>query len=202
MEIYTKRPRNEAGISLIEIMVTVTLLAIILAISFPTLRIYWLKQSLNGAVDAVTTEMSRAQSLVTSESHPLVYGIRFSDAAGLNGEGRWGLIKYDPTGGTGGLAACTQYGTGSFGTGVFNGAVSLSSVNFDGGGASSDQTFCRSNLKDSTGAPIAASSDEFLFFYARGTATGGQLTLHQPTLGADDDITVTVNSLTGRAEAQ
>ena len=201
MKLSPKDFTNSAhGFTLVEVLVAVSIVAVLLTLGAQPLRNYWLKQSLVGAQDELTSEMEGAQSLVTSESHPLVFGIRFSEAPGYNDEGRWGLVKYDPTNGPGGTATCTEYATASNDSGVFNAAVKLKDASFTPPTPATEQSFCRSNLRDSSGGPLIATNDEFVFFYARGTATGGSVTLTQPSLGTDEDLVVTVHSLTGRTE--
>jgi hypothetical protein len=45
-----------------------------------------------------------------------------------------------------------------------------------------------------------AALDEFAFFYARGTATQGELTLQVPAL-ADKSLSLSVTPITGRVNA-
>jgi len=200
MRFFGLPQTKDDGFSLIEVLVAITIGGMLLALSAQPLRNYWFKQSLFGARDALTTEMASMQSLVTSESHPLVYGIRFSDAAGFNAVGQWGLVRYDPTSGAGGTPTCTQYATGTSNTGFFNAPVQIIGANVTPATPTTEQSFCRSSLKDKSGAAIGASTDQFLFYYARGTATGGSLTLRQPSLGPSADLLIQVRSLTGRAE--
>lgn len=201
MKLSTDVPRNSAsGFTLVEVLVAVSIVAVLFTLGAQPLRNYWLKQSLFGARDDLMSEMEATQSRVTSESHPLVFGIRFSDAPGYNDEGRWGLIKYDPTNGPSGAATCTQYATRTNDSGVFNAAVEIVNASFTPATPATEQAFCRSSLKDSSGSSLAATNDEFVFFYARGTATGGSVTLTQPSLGSDEDLSINVHSLTGRTD--
>jgi prepilin-type N-terminal cleavage/methylation domain-containing protein len=188
--------RKQAGFTLIEILAVLALTAIMLTLAFPATRTFWLAQSLYGARDDMITEVREIQGRVVSESFPLVYGVRFTDQGSWNATGKWGRIKFDPNGGGPGVARCTQIGTGTFNAGVFNATVSIQSLSF---GGSTEQTVCRASLYDSSGAVIPSTgSDVFVFFYARGTATGGSMVLDQPNLGPSKDITLTINSLTGR----
>lgn len=200
LHTYGTHEKNHAGFTLIEVLVVIAMMSVLLALGAQPLRNYWFKQSLHAARDVVMTEMEGAQSLVTSESHPLVYGVRFSDEAGYNSEGRWGLVKYDPTNGPGGTATCTQYATGANDSGIFNAPVRIVAAAFTPATPTTEQLFCRSNLRTLSGAPLSATTDEFLFFYARGTATEGTLTLRQDNLGPADDLSIDVYSLTGRVE--
>src|SRR5687767_13345790 len=108
------RTSDQSGFTLIEVLSASLLIGMLMALAFPAIRGYWQRQSLAGAVDTVISDARLLQSRVTSESHPLVYGMRFS-AAG-NAAGTYGLVQYDPTG-AGTTPTCEQYGTGSFDTG-------------------------------------------------------------------------------------
>ena len=180
---------RSAGFTLIEVITASLMILVLTGLAYPPLRSYWFRESLNGAASEMVTEMRGLQSRITAESHPLVYGIRLSTAENMMAEGRWGLVKYDPTGGTGGVPGCTQYATGSFDAGIFNATVSIVAPSFS---ASPEGVVCRASL--------GSASDQFVFFYARGTATGGTLTLNQPSLGSSEDITLQVFPLTGRIE--
>lgn len=186
-----------AGFTLIEVMTVSLMIVTLMALAYAPLRNFWFKQSLEGASNEMIAEVRSLQSRVTAESHPLVYGIRFTTQGNWMATGRWGLVKYDPTGGVGGAPACTQYATASFDAGVFNATVEIVTPAFT---ASTEQTFCRTALKNTSGASLAADSDQFVFLYARGTATGGTLKLHQARLGSSRDITVQIYPLTGRIE--
>lgn len=200
--------KGAGGFTLVEMLTTIALLSILLAIGFPTIRSYWFRQSLNGAADAMVAEARAMQARVTAESHPLVYGMRFSTQPGMMQEGMWGLVKYDPKG-VSGTPTCVQYATASTDSGVFNSRVPFLAASFtqDDGDpntvdGTTEQITCRSSLKDDAGAPLSAGSDEFLFFYARGTATGGSFVLGHPQLGPGSNITLQVIPLTGRIEKQ
>ena len=190
---------NAGGFTLVEVLSAIALFAILMAVAFPTIRTFWFRQSLSAATSDLIAEARAMQGKVTAESHPLVYGIRFSEGA-MMADGVWGLVEYDPKGAPGGLPACTQYSRASAASGVFNSRISITSAAFTSGAGTPEQQFCRSSLKDAAGNILTATDDEFLFFYARGTATGGSVVLRQPNLGAGDDVTLQVFPLTGRIE--
>lgn len=190
----------QGGFSLIEILAVLSLIAITMAIAMPSIRQYWFVQSLHGARDDLITEVRSLQARVTAESHPIVFGIRFTETGGWNDLGRWGLVKYDPTGGGSGTPTCVQYALGTSEDGVFSATVDIQNPSFTTA-PTTEQTFCRANLQTTGGAPIPASTDEFAFFYARGTATAGTLRLHQSNLDASSDIVLQIYPLTGRIEA-
>ena len=183
------RAERSAGFSLIEVITASLMVAVLAGLAYPPLRSFWFRESLNGAAGEMITEMRGLQSLVTAESHPLVYGIRFTTTGAMMADGRWGLVRYNPTGGAGGVPSCTQYGTGTFEAGLFNATVSIVTLSF---AATPQRDTCRTALGSMT--------DEFVFFYARGTATGGTLILRQPSLGPTKDITIRVSPLTGRVD--
>jgi prepilin-type N-terminal cleavage/methylation domain-containing protein len=185
--------RDQSGFTLIEVITASLMILILAGLSYPPIRNYWWRNALEGAADQMVTEMRGLQSRVTAESHPLVYGIRFTSADGMMSDGRWGLVKYDPTGGAGGTPSCNQYATGTFEPGLFGAQVSITSPSFTGGTPSDEQAFCRDAI-------TGADTDEFLFFYARGTATAGTVKIREVHLGAAKDITLTVSSLTGRVD--
>ncbi|MBA2725555.1 MAG: prepilin-type N-terminal cleavage/methylation domain-containing protein, partial [Actinobacteria bacterium] len=93
MKVAKRRLDNDSGFTLIEILVAISIVTILLGLSVPTLRIYWMRQSLSGGADAVVAEMRGSQARVVSETHPLVYGMRFTDSGNWNFDGKWGLVK-------------------------------------------------------------------------------------------------------------
>lgn len=171
--------RNEKGYTLIEVLVVLALGAILLTLSAGALRNFWFVQSLEGATSEVTTQLRRIQVRTTSESNPLVYGARFRF-----GSSEWGVVRYDPNGGT-----CTEVETKSLDTGVFSAGARIS-------GNTSLTTFSTTNETTTCRTALSAPDDQFAFFYARGSATAGQVTVEQPQLGRIR--TVTVAAITGR----
>ncbi|MGH2729565.1 MAG: hypothetical protein ACRDJI_03040, partial [Actinomycetota bacterium] len=88
---------------------------------------------------------------------------------------------------------CVLFGTRTLGSGVFSSPPLVEDATFT---LSSEQTFCRANLTDPGGAPISAATDDFVFFYARGSATGGIVVLRHTSTGQSK--TVLVRGITGR----
>jgi prepilin-type N-terminal cleavage/methylation domain-containing protein len=185
--------RREGGFTLIELLATLALLSILLTLSVGALRRYWFVQSLKGAQTSMVSQLRQIQERVNSESHPFVYGARFTDSGGWNARGKFGLVKYDPNGGGVGVATCTQYSDVDLSSG-FGPGVALQNITFN---PSVEQTFCRSNLIGPTGSAIAAASDKFVVFYGRGSATGGSLEIISPVV-ANTVRPVVVNGVTGR----
>ena len=185
------RRDGESGFTLIELLVVLSLMAVVLVSSAGTLRSFWFKQSLDGATEQVVSQLRQLQSRVTSESHPLVYGARFRP-----GSSEWGLIRYDPNEAGTADDTCTEYSPRTFDSGVFSAEVIISPA-VTAVPDSDEAAICRTRLTTDDGAPFAvASSDVFVFFYARGTATAGVVRLEQPTSSQTKDVTIT--SLTGR----
>jgi prepilin-type N-terminal cleavage/methylation domain-containing protein len=171
--------RKEEGFTLIEMLVVVAISAMVLAVGVTAIRNYWFVQSLSGSVDSVTTQMRQAQQQAESESHPLVYGVWFTTVGDAT---RWGTLKYDPDPLL--PVHCKEIGKRTFSTGV-----RVQSVSFEPDDVRT--TECRSALgaKGIDGAEIA-------FFYARGTATPGTITLEQTHLERSESLAVT--GITGR----
>jgi prepilin-type N-terminal cleavage/methylation domain-containing protein len=177
MRISTVKRRSEGGFTLVELLVSMALIAVLATLSVQPLRTYWLRQGLAGASDDVATQLRSIQERVVSESHPLVYGASFaadSDA--------WFLLRYDP----GDSTITTDDTCEVTGERALERGVVVSSVDF---------TAPPSDIVTACDA-VTEAGDELVFFYARGSATGGQVTLRQPIL--DDTETITVGPITGR----
>jgi prepilin-type N-terminal cleavage/methylation domain-containing protein len=174
--------RKEAGFTLIEMLFVLAISAMVLAVGVTAIRNYWYVQALSGSVDTVTTQMRQAQQQAESESHPLVYGVWFIN---VGDSSRWGTLQYDPDPAL--SVNCSEIGKRSFSTGV-----QVESVSFEEDSVRT--TKCRSAL-GAAGIPSAGSA-EIAFFYARGTATPGNITLEQTNLDRSESLTVT--GITGR----
>jgi prepilin-type N-terminal cleavage/methylation domain-containing protein len=171
---------KEEGFTLIELLVVMIISAILLTLGAAAIRHYWFVQALEGSTDSVVTQMRQAQQQAESESHPLVYGVWFIS---VGDSARWGTLQYDPA-----MASpCTEIGKRRFETGVH-----ISSVSFDVD--TTRTTACRTAL-GAAGIPSSGSA-QIAFFYARGTATPGSITLEQTHLGRSNELTVT--GITGR----
>jgi prepilin-type N-terminal cleavage/methylation domain-containing protein len=168
------------GFTLVELLVTLLLLAVLMAIAGTAIRHYWWAQSLEGGQDSIVTDLRGLQQRVTSETFPVVYGARF-----IAGSSRWQNVKYDPV-----ANSCSVVREGDLDGGEFSGGVVVESGDFEdyitGGNNASEG--CASGL---TGASV-------VFFFARGTATPGELTLLQSTLDERTDVCVT--GLTARVD--
>lgn len=170
----------EGGFTLVELLAVVALMTIVLSLSVVALRHFWFVQSLNGAVDATTAQMRQAQQAAESESHPIVFGVWFVDDTT-----RWGTLEWDPA--LSGTDRCLEIGERNFDSGV-----RVQTVSFDED--SERRSVCRTALATEIGS--AAANAQIAFFYARGTATSGSVTLRQTQLGRTSSLEVV--GITGR----
>ena len=166
--------RNERGFTLIELLTALGLVAVLMTLGAGALRTYWLRQGLVRSSEVVVTEMRGAQQRAMAESHPVVYGLRFAP-----GSSDWSIVQFDPRKASN---KCIEVERHTFPT-----KVSVSAASFAGGGEAT--TTCRSAL---------GSSSQLAFFFSRGTATAGSVTLRSPYV--DSTKTVDVFGVTGRAE--
>ncbi len=169
------RTRRETGFTLIELMVAMGLTAVLLSLAVFALRNYWFTQAIDKGGDQVVTQMRNAQQRAATESHPVVFGVRF-----VPGTGEWGVVQYDPR-----KAAnkCTSEAAQ-----FFDGGVSIQSASFTGGGAV--LTECQT----------LGASNRFVFFFARGSATPGSVTLVSDKVAQTRQIDVA--GITGRVTQQ
>lgn len=174
--------RAERGFTIIELATVVALLSLMLSIGAVVFRHYWLRHSLESAQGDVATALRQIQARVGSESHPFIYGARFTP-----GSSNWSIVKYDQ--GTNRLStaddSCASEG----------GAHTLSATQASGPPASS---FAAPQGVDLSKCGGSYATDLFVVFYAKGTATGGTLTLRSPAL--DKTRAITVSTLTSRVE--
>jgi prepilin-type N-terminal cleavage/methylation domain-containing protein len=175
---------REDGFTLIELLTVMALTTVLLTLSAFAVRHYMFVQALSTSTDSVTTQMRQAQQQSESESHPLVYGVWFINVGDST---RWGTLQYDPAK----ASPCTEIGKRQFERGV---EVESVSFNVDPVRTSA----CRTAL-GSAGVDESASA-QIAFFYARGTATPGSLTLEQTVL--DRSTTLDVTGITGRVSEQ
>ena len=165
--------QREDGFTLVELMVVISLMAILFTLSASALRHYWFTQALDGSVQSAVSQLRQAQQRTDSESAPLVYGVRFQV-----GSSNWAVVKYDPVSpATTADDVCTQ----------------VNNYTFDGVVIASASFSTSSNVLLSK---CPQPSQQFAMFFARGTATGGSLTLRHPITGRTK--TITVLPLTGR----
>jgi len=159
------------------VLALITLLTVGSAVA---LRNYWLRQSLNKSAAELVTEMRGMQQRAMAESHPVVYGIRVT-AGSVQSSRTWSIVRFDPRKSTGKCKALEEH--------EFPGGVRVSAASFTSAGTATDE--CRA---------IYGASSQFALFFARGTATAGELTLTSPSV--DGARQVEVAGVTGRVEAQ
>ena len=164
---------------MIELLVVVTLLGVLLTLGATAFRRYWLVQSLDGAQDELIAQVRQRQEQAVSESHPLVFGIRV-----LEGSSDWGILEYIPD--TDPLVAGNQESCPQRETLRFSTSVQVSTADF---ASSPEATFC---------ASVHGAASDYVFFYPRGTATGGTLTLLHPEISGTRSIVV--SPITGRVQ--
>jgi type II secretion system protein H len=169
--------RREQGFTLIEILTTIAISAILFSLGAAALRGYWFGRALHDGAEQVVSELRNAQERSVSESHPLVYGGWFDE-----GSAEWGVVRFDPRDVSvpGDDECVVVSGPNKFSAGVVVDEVAFEDV-------SPQTTVC---------APAVPEGAEIAFFFARGTASPGEVTLVQPKNG--DAETVTVSGVTGR----
>lgn len=168
---------SDSGFTLIELLVVITLTAIILTFAAFEIRHFWFTQAFAGAGNEVTTQLRQAQEQVVAETHPNVFGALF-----LNNDDEWHLIRYNPTS----TPRCRISRSIAWPSGV----RTRSGSNTEFAESPTVTATCRSLLG-------AGTNDDMVFFFGRGTATAGQVTLRS-TLVDDPDIVLCVSGVTGR----
>lgn len=158
------------------------LLAIVVTLGASGFRHYWLLHSLESAQSDVATQLRQIQARVASESHPFIYGARFSP-----GSSTWSLVKYDQ--------GSDRLTTADDSCAASGAARKLPGVETVGPPASG---FSAPPGVDVSKCGGAHTTDLFVMFYAKGTATGGTLTLRSTTLNRTREVRV--SSLTSRVE--
>ena len=172
---------SEGGFSILELLTALLLTTIVLGLAVVPMRRFWFAQSLDGAADEVVTQLREQQEDSVSEAHPRVFGVRFTP-----GSSDWTLLRYDPDpdpDNPGEPAECTAE-TRTFDGGTFSAGVIVDSVDVTNDITAQEYTTC------------ADPGDEIIFFYARGTSTGGTVVLEEPQTGAQETISVSI--ATGR----
>ena len=171
--------KREHGYTLIEMLATLSVSAILLTLGASALRTYWLTQSLETAEAETVAQMRNLQERAVSESNPRVYGMRFRV-----GTSEWGLILFNG-GSDPGISddVCNQLEIHEF-DGVTIEAASFAAAPVVTSKCSSEAW--------------ATTSDRFVFFYPRGTATAGEVTLHQPSVNKRTEVEV--SAMTGRVK--
>ncbi|HEX2295511.1 MAG TPA: prepilin-type N-terminal cleavage/methylation domain-containing protein [Actinomycetota bacterium] len=174
--------RAERGFTILELVAVMALLSVVLTLGAAGFRHYWLLHSLESAQGDVASQLRQIQARIASESHPYIYGARFTP-----GSSTWSLVKYDQ--------GSNRLSTSDDGCAADGAARTLPGVQIVGGAASG---FAAPQGVDLSKCGGAHSTDLFVMFYAKGTSTGGKVTLKSVAL--DRTREVHVSSLTSRVE--
>lgn len=168
--------RRDDGFTLIELLVACLVMSLVLGLGAYSIRRYWQTRALHGSVDQVVSELRAEQQNASTATHPWVYGAWFRA-----GTPRWGVVRANSV--TGG---CEVLSRRTFSTGV-----TVATVSFD--------DVATQNLTSNC-ATAAEAGSEVVFFFARGTATGGTVALSHPQVAGGVAKTVTVSPVTGKVE--
>ncbi len=177
--------QREEGFTLIELLVAMSLAALLMTLGAFSLRQYWLVRSLKGAGGEVTAQLRSLQQRAASESSPLIFGASF-----LPGTGTWSTFRYDLGDNRSDPAddTCLVQGNQTLTTGV-----TVLSTSAFAAPSQVSPTVLAAAPPSGCGIP---SSAHVTVFYPKGTATGGHVDLHQPSLGRS--AAVCVSPLTAR----
>jgi prepilin-type N-terminal cleavage/methylation domain-containing protein len=171
---------RQGGFSLVELLFAMMLLGILLTLSASALKTFWLRRALDGSTKQVTAQLRQLQQRAVAESHPLVYGARFTE-----GSDSYTLLRYNPSDPTPPL--CRHMNTLTMEDGVE---------------IAEGTSFTASPYTTVSECGPVGADDHFVFFFARGTATGGTLKLTHEGLDetSRDTTAISVTNLTGRVE--
>jgi prepilin-type N-terminal cleavage/methylation domain-containing protein len=171
---------REGGFSLLELLVAMVLFGIMLTLGAYALKTFWLRRALDGSTKEVTAQLRQLQQRAVAESHPLIYGARFTEESDS-----YTLLKYNPSDSTPPL--CEEMTT-----------LTLE----DGVEVTDGTTFENSFYVTPSECGSVERGDHFVFFFARGTATAGTLKLAHRQLPETpgDTTTISVTNLTGRVD--
>ena len=167
--------RDQYGFTLVEVLTAMMLIGLLVTLGAFALRNYWLAQSLQGGKSELISGLRGAQELAVTESQPLVFGVRLKV-----GSSEWDLVRYDPRP----PVSCSVERPSTFPSGLVVSAASFAE-------STGITSVCRSQIPGAT-------TDQFAFFFPRGTATAGSVTLRQPALGRTESLSVL--PITGRVE--
>ncbi|HEX2196838.1 MAG TPA: hypothetical protein VHJ76_07920 [Actinomycetota bacterium] len=170
--------RDEDGFTLNELLVAGLVVSLALGLGAWSMRRYWQTRALHGSVDEVVSELRSEQQDASTATHPWVYGAWFMPESE-----RWGVVKGNSLTG-----ACEVLSRRTLGTGV-----RIASASFDD---------VSTNDLTSNCAAAAEDGAEVVFFFARGTATGGTVALSHPEVSAGAPKTVRVYPVTGKVERE
>jgi prepilin-type N-terminal cleavage/methylation domain-containing protein len=175
--------RRESGFTLIELFVVMAISTILMTLGAAAVRHFWFMNAVDKGAEQVQSELRQLQQRATAQSHPMVYGAWFR-TGGTNST--WGILKFDPkTASTATDDVCTQVG----GPEMLPDGATFSAADFNMSTAATIESKCTS---------VAPAGSKRVYFYARGTATPGSVTVHQTNIA--ESRTLTVSALTGRVD--
>ena len=169
---------DERGFTVIELAVVSLLVLILLSLGAASIRHYWRVRSVQSAQDDLVAQMKQAQARSMAESHPLLYGLRLRPGTGPGAASTWGFVRYDYNAQT-----CQELSSHLFEAGAYVSAASFTVLN------PGPTEKCRAQIS-------GAASDQFVFLFARGSATAGTVTVKAD--GVTKTRQVTVDGITGR----
>lgn len=165
---------NENGFTIVELLATCLIIMVAVTLGVSGIRHFWRMQGLRGGMEQVVSELRGQQQEAGSQSHPYVWGTWFK-----SGSNRWGVVKGNVK--TGSCQVLSRR--------TFDAGVTISSASF----ADIDTFGLSANC-----SAAAESGAEVALFLARGTATGGSVSLTQPDVSGGAPRTVSVSPITGR----
>ena len=177
---------------MIELLVVMSLAAVLMTLGAAAVRNFWFVRSLEGGKNEVVTELRALQQRVIAASNPVVYGAMFTE-----GSEDWEVVQYRRDAPT---INCNSDREVAFNTELeFDAGVEVQAVEFtdytdqvtDASGTTT-KNVTQDCLGDNPGA------DGIAWFFARGSATPGSVTIEQPNLGRTE--TVCVSAITGRVD--
>ncbi|HEV2754523.1 MAG TPA: prepilin-type N-terminal cleavage/methylation domain-containing protein [Actinomycetota bacterium] len=169
---------RQEGFTLTELLVVTLVLAIALTLGATAFTHYWKVRALSGAVDEVVTELRGEQQDASTQTHPWVWGAWFKPNSS-----EWGTLRAHALTGV-----CEIKSRRTFSSGVRVASASFSDVT-----SPNISALCATQAD-----PAAAAGIEVVVFFARGTATGGTVSLSHPSVNGGAPRTITVAPMTGR----
>lgn len=180
---------RQEGFTLVELLFTMALVAILMTLGAFAARQFWFHRSLTGAQDQIATQLRALQVRAVAEGIPTRYNGAYFDPSDSTYKTRWGTVRYDTT-----TATCTRVGDFQLDAGVEVNQANFSDTGSGGIDVSTPITNCRTQLS-------LPGTTDFVFFFSRGTATASasNLRLIQPRLdGRTEELSVL--GLTARVE--